>query len=155
MYTAGAYHGKRMGIPKLKGVLRRKKTGGLGKNIENVNPSKIRFSQTSVNGSDKIIASMKANGWKGDPIDVVKMPDGSLTTLDNTRVAAAREAGIDVQATVRNYDDLLPPDMVARFTTPKGVPKTWGEATDLRIGKQKASFRNNNPMGSFDLEKMK
>ncbi|MBC1632696.1 hypothetical protein HB948_04575 [Listeria welshimeri] len=28
MYTAGAYHGKRMGIPKLKGVLRRKKTGG-------------------------------------------------------------------------------------------------------------------------------
>ncbi len=25
MYTAGAYHGKRMGIPKLKGVLRRKK----------------------------------------------------------------------------------------------------------------------------------
>ncbi|MBC2348258.1 hypothetical protein HBP57_04240, partial [Listeria welshimeri] len=28
MYTAGAYHGKRMGISKLKGVLRRKKTGG-------------------------------------------------------------------------------------------------------------------------------
>lgn len=45
--------------------------------------------------------------------------------------------------------------MVGRFTTPKGIPKTWGEATDLRIGKQKASFRNNNPMGSFDLEKMK
>ncbi|MBC2258107.1 T7SS effector LXG polymorphic toxin [Listeria booriae] len=122
---------------------------------ENVNPSEIRFSQTSVNGSDDIIASMKANGWKGEPIDVVRMPDGSLTTLDNTRVAAAREVGIDVQATVRNYDDPLPQDMVARFTTPKGVPKTWGEATNLRIGKQKASFRNNNPMGSFDLEKMK
>ncbi|WP_260444426.1 ParB/RepB/Spo0J family partition protein [Listeria cossartiae] len=99
-------------------------TGGLGKNIENVNPSEIRISQTSVNGSDEIIASMKANGWKGDPIDVVRMPDGKLTTLDNTRVAAAREAGIDVQATIRNYDDLLPQDMVARFTTPKGVPKT-------------------------------
>ncbi|MBC1938765.1 hypothetical protein HCJ31_04250 [Listeria welshimeri] len=28
MYTAGAYHGKRMGIPKLKGLMRRKKTGG-------------------------------------------------------------------------------------------------------------------------------
>lgn len=98
---------------------------------------------------------MKANGWKGDPIDVVRVADGSLTTLDNTRVAAARKVGIDVQATIRNYDDLLPPDMIARFTTPKGVPKTWGEATDLRIGKQKASFRNNNPMGSFDLEKMK
>ena len=94
---------------------------------------------------------MKAKGWKDDPIDVARMPDGSLTT----RVAAAREVGIDVQATVRNYNDPLPPDMVARFTTPKGVPKTWGEATDLRIGKQKASFRNNNPIGSFDLEKMK
>lgn len=41
---------------------------------------------------------MKANGWKGDPIDVVKMSDGKLTTIDNTRVVAAREAGIDIQA---------------------------------------------------------
>ncbi|MDR4190779.1 hypothetical protein COL91_21430 [Bacillus pseudomycoides] len=98
---------------------------------------------------------MKANGWKGDPIDVVRMPDGKFTTIDNTRVAAAREVGIDVQITIRNYNDPLPPDMVARFTTPKGIPKTWGEALDLRILKQKASFRNNNPMGSFDLEKMK
>lgn len=45
--------------------------------------------------------------------------------------------------------------MIARFTTPKGTPKTWGEALELRIQKQKASFRNNNPMGSYDLEKMK
>lgn len=52
--------------------------------LENIDPSEIRFSQTSVNGSDEIIASMKAKGWKGDPIDVVRMPDGSLTTLDNT-----------------------------------------------------------------------
>ncbi|WP_255255269.1 hypothetical protein [Bacillus pseudomycoides] len=111
--------------------------------------------QTSVNGSKEIIESMKANGWKGDPIDVVRMPDGKFTTIDNTRVAAAREVGIDVQITIRNYNDPLPPDMVARFTTPKGIPKTWGEALDLRILKQKASFRNNNPMGSFDLEKMK
>ncbi|PGW15121.1 hypothetical protein COD90_16160 [Bacillus cereus] len=70
-------------------------------------------------------------------------------------VAAAREVGIEVQATIRNYSDPLPTDMVARFTTPKGTPKIWGEALDLRIQKQKASFRNNNPMGSFELEKMK
>lgn len=31
----------------------------------------------------------------------------------------------------------------------KGIPKTWGEAIELRIGKQKADFRNNNPMGSL------
>ncbi|WP_240522778.1 hypothetical protein, partial [Bacillus pseudomycoides] len=132
-----------------------KKTSGLNSTVKNVNPSEIRFSQTSVNGSEELIASMKANGWKGDPIDVVKMPDGKLTTIDNTRVAAAREVGIEVQATIRNYSDPLPADMVARFTTPKGTPKTWGEALDLRIQKQKASFRNNNPMGSYDLEKMK
>ncbi|MET3562028.1 hypothetical protein ABID30_001116 [Enterococcus rotai] len=133
-----------------------KKASGLGKNIENVNPSEIRFSQTSVNGSDEIIASVKANGWKGDPIDVVRMPDGSLTTLDNTRVAAAREVGIDVQANVRSFDTPLPDQAtIDRFTTKKGVPKTWGEAIELRVGKQKADFRNNNPMGSFDLEKMK
>ncbi|MED1508755.1 T7SS effector LXG polymorphic toxin [Bacillus proteolyticus] len=128
------------------------KTSGLN---SNVNPSEIRFSQTSVNGSEELIASMKSNGWKGDPIDVVKMPDGNLTTIDNTRVAAAREVGIEVQATIRNYNDPLPANLIDRFTTKKGVPKTWGEALDLRIQKQKASFRNNNPMGSFDLEKMK
>ncbi|MDJ1476381.1 hypothetical protein QBX67_13960 [Bacillus sp. LS15-K4] len=70
-------------------------------------------------------------------------------------IAAAREVGIEVQATIRNYSDPLQTDMVARFTTPKGTPKTWGKALDLRIQKQKASFRNNNPMGSYDLEKMK
>ncbi|MED1599181.1 ParB/RepB/Spo0J family partition protein [Bacillus pseudomycoides] len=132
-----------------------KKAIGLNSNVRNVNPSEIRFSQTSVNGSEEIIASMKSNGWKGDPIDFIRMPDGNLTTIDNTRVAASREAGIEVQVTIRNYSDPLPADMVGRFTTPKGVPKTWGESLDLRIQKQKASFRNNNPMGSYDLEKMK
>ena len=120
-YLGGKDTNKVLGNPETKGKTIDEKSSGLGKNIENVNPSEIRFSQTSVNGSDEIIASMKANGWKGDPIDVVKMPDGSLTTLDNTRVAATRKVGIDVQATVRNYNDPLPPDMVARFTTPKGV----------------------------------
>ncbi|WJE68504.1 hypothetical protein QRY64_17295 [Bacillus albus] len=131
------------------------KTSGLNSSVKNVNPSEIRFSQTSVNGSEELIASMKANGWKGDPIGVVKMPGGKLTTIDNTRVAVAREVGIEVQATIRNYKDPLPTNLIDRFTTKKGVPKTWGEALDLRILKQKTSFRNNNPMGSFELEKMK
>ena len=119
------------------------------------NPEDIRFSQTSVNGSDEIIESMRRDGWNGAPIDVVKMPDGKLTTIDNTRVASAREAGIDVQAVVRGYDDPLPADMIERFTTKKGIPSTWGEAISLRIQKQKASFRNNNPMGSYVLEMRK
>ena len=120
-----------------------------------INPNEIRYSQSSVNGSSEIIDSMKQNGWKGDPIDVVEMPDGVYTTIDNTRVVSAREAGIDVQATIHNYNDPLPIEYVERFTTKQGVPTTWGEAIELRIGKQKASFRNTNPFGSFEMENIK
>ena len=119
-----------------------------------VNANEIRFSQSSVNGADEIISSMKANGWKGEPIDVIKMSDGKLTTIDNTRVVAAREAGIDAQAIIHDANELLPENLIDRFTTKKGVPKTWGEAIELRIAKQKVSFRNNNPFGSDSLERI-
>ncbi len=92
---------------------------------------------------------------KGGPIDVVKMPDGAYTTIDNTRVVSAREAGINVQAIIHNYNDPLPIEYVERFTTRQGVPATWGEAIELRIGKQKSSFRTANPYGSFVMEKIK
>lgn len=100
-----------------------------------INPNDIRFSQSSVNGASEIIDSMKAKGWDGDPIDVVRMPDGNLTTIDNTRVLAARYAEIDVQANVHAFDEVLPQDLdlIERLTTPKGVPQTWGDAVLLRI----------------------
>jgi len=121
-----------------------------------VNPKEIRYSQTSVNDSEVLIESMKKYGWIGDPIDIVEMPDGLYTTLDNTRVVAAREVGIEVQANIHGYNDIIPESsIVERLTTPKGVPVTWGDAVNLRIGKQKASFRNNNPFGSFDMETIK
>ena len=119
-----------------------------------INANEIRFSQSSVNGAEEIISSMKANGWKGDPIDVVKMSDGKLTTIDNTRVVAAREAGIDAQVIIHDANELLPENLIDRFTTKKGVPKTWGEAIQLRIAKQKASFRNSNPFGADDMERI-
>ncbi|WP_205027782.1 hypothetical protein [Anaerosacchariphilus polymeriproducens] len=119
-----------------------------------VSANEIRFSQSSINGADEIISSMKANGWKGDPIDVIKMSDGKLTTIDNTRVVAAREAGIDAQAIIHDANELLPENLIDRFTTKKGVPKTWGEAIELRIGKQKSSFRNNNPFGADTMERI-
>ena len=120
--------------------------------IQTLNPHSIRFSQSSVNGAKDLIKSMKQNGWKGDPIDVVKMKDGGLTTIDNTRVLAASEAGVKVKAVVRNFDEALPAEMIERFTTKKGTPSTWGEAVKLRIGKQKAAFRNNNPNGSYNIQ---
>jgi hypothetical protein len=125
------------------------------KRMSNLNPNNIRFSQSSVNGSQEIIESMMKNGWKGDPIDVVRMADGGLTTIDNTRVVAARAAEIDVQAVIHNADDLLPKNLIDRFTTKKGVPTTWGEAIELRIGKQNSNFRNSNPFGSFKMERIR
>ena len=116
---------------------------------QTINPKDIRFSQSSVNGAGELVESMNKNGWKGDPIDVVKMKDGGLTTLDNTRVLAASRANINVEANVRNYSDPLPKDMIERFTTKKGVPSTWGEAVDLRIGKQSAGWRNGQPNGKI------
>ena len=120
---------------------------------QSIKPDDIRFSRTSVNGSGEIIASMKKNGWQGDPIDVVRMDDGELTTLDNTRVVAARAAGIDVKANVHGYNDPLPDQATRRrFTTPKGgVPQTWGQAVENRIGKQSSKFRRNNPRGSYNM----
>jgi hypothetical protein len=98
---------------------------------------------------------MKANGWQGEPIDVVKMPDGKLTSVDNTRVVSARQAGIDVRANIHGYNDPLTSDQMSRLATKKGIPKTWGEAIGLRIGKQNSAFRNSFPSGSFDLPRFK
>ena len=125
-------------------------------NTQTINPEEIRFSQSSVNDDKGVFASMAKDGWKGEPIiDVVRMPDGKLTTIDNTRVAAARSTKTPVQANIRGFDEPLPADQIPRFTTPKGTPVTWGDAITLRIGKQNAGFRNNNPMGSSDMPKIK
>ena len=100
---------------------------------------------------------MKKDGWKGEPVDVVKMPDGKITSMDNTRILAAREAGIDVQATVRNASDKLSPKEIVRFRNrKKGFnPETWGEAMTGRINKQKPkSFAKDNPLGSINSPKV-
>ncbi|WP_416778596.1 hypothetical protein ACNFJN_03155 [Xenorhabdus budapestensis] len=108
-------------------------------NISTFNPNEIRFSQNTVSynkterGSgvkysyDDLVSDMKKDGWKGDPVDVVKMPYGKFTSMDNTRITAAREAGIDIKANVRNFDDKLTPAETIRFSDPRrGLePKTW------------------------------
>lgn len=124
---------------------------------QKLSPEEIRYSQTSVNDADSIADSMREHGWVGAPIDVVRMPDGELTTLDNTRVVAAREAGIDVLANVHEYGERLTSELdIERFTTPKGgIPSTWGDAVENRIGKQSATFRRDYPNGSYNMNKRK
>jgi hypothetical protein len=64
-------------------------------------------------------------------------------------VIAASQAGINVQATIHEFDKALPEEFVGRFTTPKGgVPSTWGDAIMNRIGAQNSIYRNTYPFGS-------
>jgi len=114
-----------------------------------LSPDSIRFSQSSINGADDIVDSMQLNGWQGPPIDVVKMPDGTLITLDNTRVFAAGEAGINVKANVHDAGDMISPERGQAFVEQYGSrPSTWGDAARMRIGAQNAGFRNAYPNGS-------
>ncbi|WP_436489806.1 RHS repeat domain-containing protein [Chitinophaga sp. ARDCPP14] len=125
--------------------------------IKEIESSAIRFSQTSVNGVEEIVASMKVKGWKGAPIDVVQMSDGLLTSVDNTRVLAAQLSGTRVKAVVHAYDELIPASQAGRFVLKKtgDVPKTWGQAVEYRVQNQSATFRTNTPNGSHVQPKAK
>ncbi|MDX1552665.1 MAG: RHS repeat-associated core domain-containing protein, partial [Marinobacter sp.] len=121
--------------------------------IQTFDPREVAFSQNTVSFNkidratgqtytfDDLVESMKLNGWQGDPVDVVRMPDGGITSMDNTRILAARRAGIDVHARVRSPADELTPGETMRFTrTNSPEPATWGEAIQYRIEGQKGEY---------------
>jgi len=130
--------------------------------IVSLEPVEIRFSQSSVSFSKQrldpitlehksytyndIVASMQESGWNGSPINVVKMPDGSLTTIDNTRLLAAREAGIKVKVNIHNFNDFIPDRLAKQYTTlADRPPRTWGEAIQDRINDQKHTYFQTRP----------
>jgi RHS repeat-associated protein len=116
---------------------------------EPISSMSIRFSQTSVNDVAQTVASMSRDGWVGDAIDVVRMPDGGLTAVDNSRVLAAHLAEIDVRANVRAFDDVIADGRGATLRSRKGVvPTTWGEGVDYRIARQSKAYRTRYPQGS-------
>jgi hypothetical protein len=64
-----------------------------------LDPNTIKFSQENIGATTSdglkiadLKTSMMTEGWKGEPIHVVELPDGSLVSLDNRRLMAAREA---------------------------------------------------------------
>lgn len=128
--------------------------------------NEIRFSQNSVSFGkvdratgqaftyDELVTSMRTNGWKGDPVDVVRMQDGRLTSIDNTRIRAAREAGIDVQANVRAFDSPLTASEIGRFTKGIQIPSTWGDAVTIRINSQTNGFGVKYPYGADTLPRV-
>lgn len=122
-------------------------------------PAEIRVSQTTVSykkvdrgtgesyNYDTLVASMRENGWQKDPVDLIRMPDGKLTSMDNTRIAAAREAGIEIQGVEHAFDEPL----TLAIQQARGWEKytTWGEAITGRINAQRPkSFSSENPYGS-------
>ncbi len=109
-----------------------------------VNPKELRWSQTTAGGrgrADAIRQSMSEKGWAGEPIDVVKTPDG-LVTVDHTRAAVALELGIEkVPVRVHMPNESLPADMRSRPWNRFGqTAETWGEAVKLRGAGQTPSL---------------
>ncbi|OQP52818.1 hypothetical protein A4H97_24270 [Niastella yeongjuensis] len=126
--------------------------------ITKLKPSLIRFSQRTVNGAvlEDVAESMKANGWKGEAIDVVKMEDGIYTSFDNKRLLSAKSTETDVIAIVHDYTETLDDAMKQRIKGQYGVDaETWGDAVKLRVKNQGKKFSTANPNGSFDLPEAK
>ena len=98
---------------------------------------------------------MKTNGWTGEPINVILMPDGGLTAIDNTRLLAARKAGINAEIIIHEYNSKMPASKARQYTVMgKSEPQTWGEAIHARINNQNYTyfqdriFTNKFPNGS-------
>lgn len=67
---------------------------------------------------------------------MVMTPSGSFVTMDNTRLAVARELGMTrVPATVRGYNDPLPASRNQEGTF--GNATTWGQALEHRLGRNR------------------
>jgi hypothetical protein len=124
-----------------------------------LNPQLIRTAQTTVKQQGAtlpaLVDSMKKYGFIVEPtrlIDVVRMPDGQLTSLDTTRILAADRAGINIQARLWEHTDLLPDDVefVSRFISRNGdVPVTFGDAAINRVGTQNGTYPQLYPYGSW------
>ena len=122
---------------------------------EKLDPKDLIYSQSSVRSPkyiDTIRDSMKEKEWDGAPVDVVRMPDGKLTSADNKRLLAATDAEISVLACIYKDTDILPEKFLIRFTVPGHPPSsTWGEAIMLRVENQPSFWmRFHDPYGTYD-----
>jgi RHS repeat-associated protein len=114
-----------------------------------LDPASVRFSQKSVNDVQALIESMDRRGWRGHPVDVVTMPDGQLTSIDNSRLLAAHYTRTELHARLHAFDDPVSGWRARLLRKRLGTaPATWGDAADLRIGRQSATYRRAHPQGS-------
>ncbi len=122
--------------------------------VVEVPASTISFSQGTVNDVLELQSSMKKHGWKmfAEPIDVVRMPNGNLAVIDNTRAKVAKDLGMEVKVIIRDFDSpVLEQYIQAKRFIKYGNPKTWGEVIQCRIHDQGKLFRETYPNGAPDV----
>jgi hypothetical protein len=92
-------------------------------------PDAIRFTQRSVSpqtsdgtSAQDLVGNMRDGGWRGGPVHGVRWGDGSVSSLDNRRLRAARRAGLDVVPFVVHG----PSDRLADW------PQEWSPARQRR-----------------------
>ncbi len=101
---------------------------------------RVRFSQTTISGPTKLhgqditlpdlVESFRQYGYISDPIQVVPMPDGRLTSLDNRRLWAAQQAGLEyISAIVRDPSDpfAAPREQIDHLQLRRGLRDRCGE----------------------------
>ncbi|MBC1348494.1 hypothetical protein HCX58_02425 [Listeria welshimeri] len=148
MYTAGAYHGKRMGIPKLKGVLRRKKTGGgnvpnpdigVVQSRVNVANGRTRFTPTRPSTRKSVSAGFEhvLDGHFNRPIANSR----SVFSLTADKLKQILQSQNVVKATVvemggGQYKRIVDTGEIVGNTALKygGTPTTWIEVITDRAG---------------------
>jgi hypothetical protein len=135
----------------------------------------VWLESSAIRQSQKSISYAKSGGYTlddiargfvenpADPrlsIDAVRMRDGLLTSVDNSRPAVLNATGGgQIQVRVRAFDEPLAPGDIRRFTAerPNGdirVPSTWGDAAEARIWKQGDQFMTLYPNGSSAIPKI-
>jgi len=112
-----------------------------------------RFSQTTAGGNGRyqqLQPSMAQNGWMpgSDPVNVVRLENGTLVGFDNTRPLIGQQLGWEtIPSTIHNYDEPLPASewtetdrawwgsQASRQGLPLGDPPTWGELNAIRTAR--------------------
>ncbi|MBC1864574.1 hypothetical protein HCA36_13285 [Listeria welshimeri] len=148
MYTAGAYHGKRMGIPKLKGLMRRKKTGGgnvpnpdigVVQSRVNVANGRTRFTPTRPSTRKSVSAGFEhvLDGHFNRPIANSR----SVFSLTADKLKQILQSQNVVKATVvemggGQYKRIVDTGEIVGNTALKygGTPTTWIEVITDRAG---------------------
>ena len=128
-------------------------TGGTGA-LPRIDPSLIRFSQSSVQGAsdagisiEQMAENMRTSGFleAGAP-DVVDVPGVGYLAVDNRRVVAARQAGLtEIPVRLHHFNDPLDGVDPARFTLTRQIRRRPDGTLFTGEGRDPIVFARNTP----------